>query len=296
MSMDLVQHACVVLNVFLFNHTLKRGADLFGESVNALALELHILHVHLVDLFFDELELLIQAGFLCLKLLSFPLSLADLLRNGNLNLMFKVFLLLLQFGFLLVSLAGLDFNSRCLFLHLRCNEGICLFVSFKSVQLFYQLLRPHINLQLDNLSLKLGVFRVLRVNFLLRAHFGLFKLFLKGNKRLHRLEIALFILALDSLCSKLFLHVLDLLGLFRGHSSWFGGLSRFGGCCLICSTSFCRSCSGLSGRISTCSTCISRSGTGSIALRSGGCSCSRLLCCIVCCCRRVGCSCCFCYR
>ena len=125
------------------------------------------MHVHLVDLFFDELELLIQAGFLCLKLLSFPLSLADLLRNGNLNLMFKVFLLLLQFGFLLVSLACLDFNSRCLFLHLRCNEGICLFVSFKSVQLFYQLLRPHINLQLDNLSLKLSVFRVLRVNFLL---------------------------------------------------------------------------------------------------------------------------------
>ena len=204
-NVDLVQHACVVGNVLFFDHSLKSGADLLGESVDTLALELDILHIYLVDLFFYQFELFIQAGLFRLDLFSFPLSLSDLLRNSDLNLIFKVFFLHIKFGLLSLGVANLHSNRRFLLLNMIGDEGIRLFGGLKSIQLFNQLLRPDFHLQLDNLSLQFRIFRVRCLNRSLRAHFGVFKLLFYGDERLHGLEIALFLLSLDKLCSKLFL-------------------------------------------------------------------------------------------
>lgn len=204
-NVDLVQHACVVGNVLFFDHSLKSGADLLGESVDTLALELDILHIYLVDLFFYQFELFIQAGLFRLDLFSFPLSLSDLLRNSDLNLIFKVFFLHIKFGLLSLGVANLNFNRRFLLLNMISDESIRLFGGLKSIQLFNQLLRPDFHLQLDNLSLQFRIFRVRCLNRSLRAHFGVFKLLFYGDERLHGLKIALFLLALDKLCGKLFL-------------------------------------------------------------------------------------------
>lgn len=159
-NVDLVQHACVVGNVLFFDHSLKSGADLLGERVDTLALELDILHIYLIDLFFYQFELLIQAGLFRLDLFSFPLSLSDLLRNSDLNLIFKVFFLQIKFGLLSLGVANLHSNRRFLLLNMIGDEGIRLFGGLKSIQLFNQLLRPDFYLQLDNLSLQFRIFRV----------------------------------------------------------------------------------------------------------------------------------------
>ena len=180
--MDLVEHFLVVVDVFLFDDALELRVDLPGQRVHSLRLQLHVLHIHLVDLILDLLQLLIQARLLRLDGIGLALDLVDLVWDSLLDLLHQVRLLLDQLGLLSINRIGLKSSFVLLCLDRVLNEGICLLVRFMRVKLFDELLRFYLNLQLDHLLLQFVVFSVLSGNFLVSAHFCLLKLLLLCNQ------------------------------------------------------------------------------------------------------------------
>ena len=178
---DLVEHFLVVVDVFLLDDALELGVDLLGQRVHGLCLQLHVLHVHLVDLVLDLLQLLVQTRLLRLDGIGFALSLVDLVWDRLLDLLHQVRLLLDQLGLLSINCSGFKSSFILLRLDRVLDEGIRLLVCFMSVKLFDKLLRFDLNLQLDHLLLQFVVFSVLGGNFLVSAHFCLLQLLLLRN-------------------------------------------------------------------------------------------------------------------
>ena len=150
---DLVEHFLVVVDVFLLYDALELRVDLLGQRVHSLCLQLHILHVHLVDLVLNLLQLLVQTRLLRLDGISFALNLVDLVRDSLLDLLHQVRLLLDQLGLLSINSRGFLSSFFLLRLDRVLNEGIRLLVCFMRVKLFDKLLRFDLNLQLDHLLL-----------------------------------------------------------------------------------------------------------------------------------------------
>ena len=92
--MDLVEHFLIVVDVFLLDDALELWVDLLSQRVNGLRLQLHVLHVYLVDLVLYLLQLLVQTRLLRLDGISFALNLVDLVRDRFLDLLHQVRLLL----------------------------------------------------------------------------------------------------------------------------------------------------------------------------------------------------------
>ena len=113
---DLVEHFLVVFDVFFFYGALELRVDLPGQRVHSLRLQLHVLHVHLVDLVLDLLQLLVQTRLLRLDGIGFALSLVDLVWDRLLDLLHQVRLLLDQLGLLSINCSG--FLSSFLLLRL----------------------------------------------------------------------------------------------------------------------------------------------------------------------------------
>ena len=178
---DLVEHFLVVFDVFFFYGALELRVDLLGQREDCLGLQLQILHVHIVDLVLDLLQLFIQTRLLGLGGIDFALHFVDLVRDGLRPLLDKICLLLDQFGLLGVYLVGLGARLVLLRLDRVLDEGISLLVRLVRVKLFDELLRLDLNFQLNNLLLKLVILSILLGNFLLHAHFGFFQVLLLGD-------------------------------------------------------------------------------------------------------------------
>ena len=133
---DLVEHFLVVFDVFLFDDALELRVDLLGQRIDCLGMQLQILHVHIVDLVLDLLQLFIQTRLLGLGGIDFPLHLVDLVWDGLFHLLDKICLLLDQLGLLSVDLVGLGTSLVLLRLDRVLDEGISLIVCLVRIKLF----------------------------------------------------------------------------------------------------------------------------------------------------------------